>query len=57
MSSSKIVLYIFITLGGAIGGYLPLWIWGADATVWSILTGGIGSIIGVWAWYKVGRLL
>lgn len=42
-------------LGGIIGGYIPS-LWGAgvlDAS--SIFWGTVGTIVGIWAGYKVGK--
>jgi hypothetical protein len=53
----KLMIFIGVTLGGGIGSWL-----GAAALDhgnylggWSILLGGVGSLVGVWAGYKVGR--
>ncbi|CAN5122358.1 hypothetical protein BH09PAT3_BH09PAT3_4950 [soil metagenome] len=42
------LIWIFITLGGLIGSYIPV-VFGADGlSPWSIVAGTIGSLIGVW---------
>jgi len=43
----KKVVYIFVGIGGTVGGYLPV-IFGAGAlSGWSILGSTIGGIIGI----------
>lgn len=44
---NKTLLYLCITIGGAIGGYIPV-LFGADGfSAWTILTSTVGSIIGI----------
>lgn len=44
---NKTVLYIFITIGGMVGGYIPT-LFGADGfSPWAIITSTIGSIVGI----------
>ncbi|MBP6962662.1 hypothetical protein KBB49_03950 [Candidatus Saccharibacteria bacterium] len=45
---NKTMLYLFITIGGGIGGYLPVLL--GDSSMfsgWSILGSTIGSIVGI----------
>lgn len=42
-----------LTIGSVVGGYIPL-LWGDSFfSFTSILTSGIGSIIGIWLMYKI----
>lgn len=46
---NKKVLLFFATVGGIIGGYVPV-LFGDNEFLdgWSILAGTIGSIVGIW---------
>lgn len=60
--SAKTLIWIGIFVGGAIGNgvgnlldhksFLSLTNFGN----WSILMGGIGSLVGIWAGYKVSKM-
>ncbi len=51
---NKTVLYIFITIGGGIGGYLPVLFGDSSMFLgWSILGSTIGSIVGIFLAKKV----
>jgi len=45
---NKTMLYLFITIGGAIGGYLPV-LFGDSSMFsgWSVLGSTIGAIVGI----------
>lgn len=48
-------IYLFVFIGGSIGGYIPT-LWGASVFDFiSIIGGGIGSILGIWAGYKISQ--
>ena len=47
------LIWIFIGIGGAIGGYLPLLFGAGDLSTWSILSGTIGSLIGIWLYKRL----
>ena len=52
----KLFIYVGITIGGALGAYLPVWLFKVDAmSLWSILLGAVGSLAGLWAGYKFGQ--
>jgi hypothetical protein len=54
----KWAIYIGAGIGGIIGGYVPVMFWGADALDISSLLGGfVGTIVGLWAGYKIGKML
>lgn len=49
---TKGTLYLGATVGGLIGGYLPV-LFGADGfSAWSILGSVIGGLFGIWVVYK-----
>lgn len=52
----KLLLYIGAAVGGMIGGYLPV-LFGDTSMLsgWSLLGGFIGTIVGLWAGYKMGQ--
>lgn len=50
---NKSTMYLLITLGGGIGGYLPV-LFGADGfSVWSILGSTIGGFTGIYIAMKL----
>ncbi|MFA6908263.1 MAG: hypothetical protein WC289_00055 [Patescibacteria group bacterium] len=50
-------IYLFIFIGGALGGYLPT-LWGASALeVSSVIGSTIGGFFGLWAGYKIGKMI
>jgi hypothetical protein len=47
------LIWLFITIGGAIGGYIPVLL-GADGfSGWSILGTAVGSFTGIWVWKRL----
>jgi hypothetical protein len=51
----KSLIYIGITVGGIIGGYIPV-LFGQDGFSFASFVGGtIGSFAGLWAGYKIGQ--
>ena len=55
MDADKFIMWTAITVGGFVGGYIPV-LFGADALGgWSILGSTIGGIFGIWVWYKFLR--
>jgi hypothetical protein len=52
----KLLIWIGITVGGGLGGWLGAAI---DHGNWfgaaSILLGGVGSIVGIWAGFKINK--
>jgi len=52
----KLMIWIGITVGGALGGWLGA---ALDHGNWfgaaSILLGGVGSVAGLWAGYKISK--
>ena len=50
----KLFIWIGLTAGGILGGWLgSLLDHGNGFGVWSILLSGVGSIVGIWAGYKL----
>jgi len=43
----KRVMYIFIGVGGTIGGYIPILFGAGGLSLWSIIGSTIGGIIGI----------
>jgi uncharacterized membrane protein len=54
----KILIYIFASIGGLAGAYVPA-IFGNNNMLsgWSLLCGFVGTIIGIWVGYKVGQYI
>jgi len=54
MDRSKLI-WIGVTIGGLIGGYIPV-LWGGSAfSIGSILWSGVGSMIGIYLGFKFGE--
>lgn len=50
------IMWIFITIGGALGGWLGAAMDGGNMLgFWSIILGMVGSLVGVWAGYIIGK--
>lgn len=48
----KLYIYGGITLGSLLGAYLPVWLFNANALGFlSIISGIVGSFLGLWAGY------
>lgn len=53
--SSKTLVFLGMTVGSIIGGYLPS-LFGVDIFSYiSIITSGIGAILGIWIGYKLSN--
>ncbi len=44
------LLWLFIGIGGTIGGFIPVWLGAGGLSLWSILGSGVGSIAGIFAY-------
>jgi uncharacterized membrane protein YeaQ/YmgE (transglycosylase-associated protein family) len=54
----KALIWIGITIGGLLGGWLgAVMDHGNSLGALSILLGTVGSLIGIWAGYKLGKSL
>lgn len=57
VNAMKLMVWLGIAIGGTLGGFIGgifdhgNWLGG-----WSILLSSIGSLLGVWAGYKLGKL-
>lgn len=53
--STKTLIWAGLVIGSSLGSYLPT-LFGQDMfSGWAILWSAIGSILGVWAGYKIGQ--
>ena len=52
---NKTVMYLFITIGGAAGGYLPVLLGAGGFSVWSILGSTVGGIVGIYTAVKISQ--
>ena len=50
---SKLPMYIIVSLGMGIGGYLPVLLGQSMLGGWSVLGTLIGGFIGIWVFYKL----
>jgi hypothetical protein len=54
----KAAIYAGATVGGIIGGYIPVIFQHASAlSMSSLVWGSVGTIVGLWAGYKIARYL
>jgi hypothetical protein len=53
----KGIIIIFMLIGSYIGSYIPVF-WGDNIfSLYSVLLGAIGGIIGIWIGYKIATLM
>ncbi len=53
--SKKALIWIGLTIGSAVGGYLPV-LWGVDLISFSsVILSAIGGIVGIWLGYRFGE--
>ena len=53
---SKSLIMICMVVGSTLGSWLPS-LWGAGGlSLSSVLLGGIGGVLGIWAGFKLSRL-
>ncbi len=54
--NSKTLIMIGMAVGSTLGSCVPT-LWGAGwLSIASVLFGGVGGLLGIWAGYKVSRL-
>lgn len=53
MDGNKILIYIGLTIGGLIGGWLGSLIDHNLLGLWSLLLGGVGGLAGIWVTWKL----
>jgi hypothetical protein len=51
----KKVFYLAGSVGTGIGSYLPILFGANGLSAWSILGGGVGGLLAIYALYKVSR--
>ena len=54
---SKGLMYFCITVGGAIGGYIPVLFGAGGLSFISIVGGAIGGLAGIWAAVKLNEYI
>jgi hypothetical protein len=53
----KVIIWIGMTVGSILGGFLPA-LWGGDLFSFSgLFCSGAGGILGIWMGYKLGNSL
>ena len=53
--NSKSLVWIFMTIGSAIGGYLPN-LWGDSfLSMTSVILTAVGGLAGIWVGYKLNQ--
>ena len=53
---SKTLIMICMVAGSTLGGWLPS-LWGAGGLSFtSVILGGVGGVLGIWAGYKLSRV-
>ncbi|MCX6752380.1 MAG: hypothetical protein NTZ87_02675 [Candidatus Nomurabacteria bacterium] len=53
--NSKSLIWIFMAIGSAIGGFIPT-LWGAGfLSMSSVLLTAVGGILGIWLGYKLSN--
>lgn len=51
----KLMIWVGITVGGAIGGVIGA-AFDGGLGLWSILLSTVGGLVGLWAGYKIGKV-
>ena len=55
--STKSLVFIFMTIGSIIGGYVPA-LWGGDMfSTSSLVLSSVFAIVGIWVGFKIGQQL
>lgn len=53
--NSKSIIWIFMAIGSAIGGYIPT-LWGAGfLSISSVLLTALGGMLGIWLGFKLSN--
>jgi len=53
--ANKKMIWIGMTVGSTVGGFIPS-LWHAGIfSMWSIILSTVGGIAGIWAGYQIGR--
>jgi hypothetical protein len=51
----KLAIWLSLTIGGLLGGWIGSLIDHSALGLWSIILGTAGSIAGIWVGYKIGK--
>ncbi len=53
---AKTLIMILMSVGSILGSWLPA-LWGASwMSLTSVLLGGVGGVLGIWAGYKISKM-
>jgi hypothetical protein len=55
--STKAFIWIFLTIGSVVGGYLPTIFGSSFLSMASLFWSTVGSLIGIWIGFKIGNLI
>lgn len=55
MNSKKLTLYILLSLGGIVGGFIAKIFGAGTFSGLSLVLSGCGSMTGIYVWYKMGQ--
>ena len=55
--STKTLVFIFMTIGSLIGGYIPVLFGDSMFSIWSLIWSSAGALIGIWVGFKIGESL
>ncbi len=50
---NKALLWLFIGIGGTLGGLIPTWLGAGYFSIWGILGTALGSIAGIFAYNRL----
>lgn len=48
---AQLMLWLCIGIFGTIGSIIP-WLMGSDGLLWPIILSTLGSLVGIWVWYR-----
>lgn len=51
---SKMLLWICVGIGGTAGAFLPA-LWRSESTLQAVFFSTLGSVVGIWFWYRYLR--
>jgi hypothetical protein len=55
--NSKMLIYIFLSVGSFVGGWIPT-LWGASALgIASVIGAFVGGALGIWAGFKLSQMI
>ncbi len=53
--SSKTLIFLGMFIGSIIGGYIPVLFGDSMFSYISVITSGLGSLLGIWVGYKISK--